>query len=65
MRYAASCTGVATASVCNSDYNTKLAIYDASDCPGDIIACSDDACGENGASRAAHFTRKILINEGL
>lgn len=57
IRYLASCTGVATASVCDSDFNTKLAVYavDPIECPGSIIACSDDACGENGTRSEAMF----------
>ncbi len=55
IRYAASCTGIATASVCDSDYNTKLAVYDVSACPGEIIACSDDACGEEGTRSEVTF----------
>ena len=55
IRYAASCTGVATASVCDSDFNTKLAVYDARACPGKIIACSDDACGEEGTRSEVTF----------
>ena len=55
MRYVASCTGTGTASVCESDFNTKLAVYDADACPGAIIACSDDACGENGTRSEATF----------
>ena len=55
IRYAASCTGVATASVCDSDYNTRLAVYDVSACPGEILACSDDACGEDGTRSETTF----------
>ncbi len=55
IRYAASCTGIATASVCDSDFNTKLAVYDVSACPGKIIACSDDACGDQGTRSDTTF----------
>lgn len=58
IRYLASCTGVATASVCDSDYDTKLAVYavDPIECPGStVIACSDDACGEDGTRSEAMF----------
>ena len=55
VRYVAGCTGTATASVCDADYNSKLAVYDATDCPGAILACSDDACGANGTRSQASF----------
>lgn len=44
--YTASCTGVATASLCGSSYDTKLAVYNTCSCPvNDPIACNDDYCG--------------------
>ncbi|OPZ97489.1 MAG: hypothetical protein BWY71_01600 [Planctomycetes bacterium ADurb.Bin412] len=46
-RYYASCNGVATISLCGSEYDTKLAVYGGS-CPagsGMVLACNDDACG--------------------
>jgi hypothetical protein len=59
MRYRAPCTGIATASVCDADYDTRLAIYDdssdGSSCPGAIVACNDDACGENGTRSEITF----------
>ncbi len=45
-RYTAACTGQATADLCASNFNTKVAIYGAN-CPsasGQTIACNDDAC---------------------
>ena len=44
-RYQASCDGTATASVCESNMNTRMAVYEDGDCPGSFIGCSDDACG--------------------
>ena len=68
LRYVASCTGTVTASVCDSDYNTKLAVYDTSGCPGAIVACSDDACGENGTRSEVSFEvvsgREYLVRIG-
>ena len=32
-------------SICESNFNTRLAIYDDGDCPGSFVACNDDACG--------------------
>ncbi|MGE0481782.1 MAG: hypothetical protein AB7Q17_15050 [Phycisphaerae bacterium] len=46
-RYTASCTGVATVDLCNSTFDTKVAVYNAA-CPtstNTAIACNDDACG--------------------
>jgi hypothetical protein len=44
-RYAATCSGAVTVSLCGSSYDTVLAIYGA-DCPsGDPIVCNDDFCG--------------------
>ena len=47
-RYRASCDGVATVSVCDATFDTKLAIYEGGECLGPLLACSDDACGEGG-----------------
>jgi hypothetical protein len=47
-RYTASSTGNVTVSLCGSEYDTKLAIYNGGDCdpaPGKIIECNDDFCG--------------------
>jgi hypothetical protein len=47
-RYFALCDGIATASLCDSDFNTKIAVY-LDECPessDQAIACNDDACGE-------------------
>ena len=47
--YTASCMGMATVDLCDSDYNTKLAVYPGCVCgtalaAGPII-CADDTCG--------------------
>jgi len=45
--YTASCTGIATVSLCGSDYDTILAAYDEYNCPpklSDLIDCNDDYC---------------------
>ncbi|MGD2094383.1 MAG: GEVED domain-containing protein [Phycisphaerales bacterium] len=47
-RYTAACTGDVTVSLCGSGYDTKLAVYNAGNCPprsSDLIECNDDACG--------------------
>ena len=45
-RYTASCNGTVTASLCNSDYDTKIAVYAGTSCPtaNSAIACNDDFC---------------------
>ncbi|KPL00820.1 MAG: hypothetical protein AMJ91_03050 [candidate division Zixibacteria bacterium SM23_73_3] len=45
--YTATCTGDATVSLCGSDYDTKLAVYDGCTCDplGTEIECNDDYCG--------------------
>jgi hypothetical protein len=45
--YTASCTGTATISLCGSNYDTKLAIYDGCVCGplGPQLCCNDDSCG--------------------
>ncbi len=54
-RYTASCDGTATASVCDSTFDTRLAVYLDGDCPGPFLACNDDACGENGSRSEVSF----------
>lgn len=47
-RYIATCTGQLTISLCGSEYDTKLAIYDGCEqcgSPDMPVACDDDACG--------------------
>ena len=43
--YVASCDGTATASVCDSNFDTRIAIYPADCGSTTVIACNDDACG--------------------
>lgn len=47
--YTASCTGTATASLCNiqTEFDTKIAAYDGTNCPTEpntAIICNDQAC---------------------
>ncbi len=44
--YTATEDGIATISLCGSDYDTKLAVYDGCTCGplGPELACNDDAC---------------------
>ena len=43
------CSGLLTISLCESDFDTKIAVYQFGDCAdlGDPIACNDDACGDD------------------
>jgi hypothetical protein len=46
--YTATCSGTATASLCGSTFDTKLAVYygcGSAPTSGDLIQCSDDFCG--------------------
>ena len=44
--YTATCNGEVIASVCGSQYDTKMALYTGDSCPsGAPTACSDDDCG--------------------
>jgi cysteine-rich repeat protein len=69
--YTATCTGTAMASLCGSDYDTKLAVYSGCDCPtSPPLACSDDDCGtgvENVQSRvtfAATAGQSYMVRVG-
>lgn len=44
--YTATCNGTATASLCGSGFDTKLAVYDGCTCPtsASAMACNDDSC---------------------
>lgn len=46
--YVATCTGQLTISLCDSTFDTKLAVYAGLSCPAtsaNLLACNDDACG--------------------
>lgn len=50
--YQATCDGEAVVSLCDSEYDTKLAVYADCECPtADPIECSDDDCGVGLESR--------------
>jgi hypothetical protein len=58
--YTASCTGEAVISLCGSDYDTIMTIYDGCGCPtAPAAACSDDDCGFGLESRIA-----LQVEEG-
>lgn len=44
--YSATCGGEVVASLCGSNFDTKMAVYTECDCPtAPLIGCSDDDCG--------------------
>lgn len=45
-QYTATCTGDLTVDLCNSNFDTKVAVYNCDRCPleDDPIACNDDFC---------------------
>jgi len=56
--YTASCTGIATVSLCGSDYDTKLAIYQGCGCyPSaiDLLRCNDDYRPDCGPDSQVSF----------
>ena len=66
--YTATCTGIATVSLCDSDYDTRLAVYDGCGCyPAaiDMIRCNDDFCGSKSqVSFGIIAGNKYLIEVG-
>jgi hypothetical protein len=67
--YEATCDVAALISVCDSDFDTRLAVYPGCACPaaGTILACDDDACGQGGGSEvqvAAAAGQSYLIRVG-
>lgn len=44
--YESPCNGMVVASLCGSQFDTKMAVYAGCDCPSSLpIGCSDDDCG--------------------
>jgi hypothetical protein len=45
--YTATCSGLLSASACETSFDNKIAVYDGCGCPDgpSAIACNDDACG--------------------
>ena len=59
-RYFPSCSGEATVSLCDSSYDTKMAVY-RNNCPtgyGEAIACNDDYC-----SVQSHLTFPVTTTD--
>jgi len=69
--YTATCTGTAMASLCGSDYDTRLAVYAGCGCPTAApLACSDDDCGTGAGNVQSRVTfaatagQKYLVRVG-
>ena len=62
--YTATCDGNVTVSLCGSDYDTKLAVYDGSSCDplSPEIDCNDDYCG---LQSEITFTGAVMGNQYL
>ncbi|MGD2108684.1 MAG: thrombospondin type 3 repeat-containing protein [Phycisphaerae bacterium] len=56
--YTATCDGDAVASLCGSEYDTKMAVYQGCDCPtaASAIGCSDDDCGGGAFDSRVEFS---------
>ncbi|MHC4687581.1 MAG: GEVED domain-containing protein [Planctomycetota bacterium] len=67
-RYTAMCTGDVTISLCGSNYDTMLAVYNGGDCyptSGRMIECNDDFCGwRSEITFRAIRDRQYLIEVG-
>jgi hypothetical protein len=54
--YQATCTGKVVMSLCGSEYDTKMAVYEGCGCPvAGPIACDDDGCGFVGSPSRVEF----------
>jgi len=66
--YTATCTGITTVSLCDSNYDTRLAAYQGCGCyPSaiDMIRCNDDFCGSQSQVSFGVITgHKYLIEVG-
>ncbi len=66
--YTATCTGDVTVDLCNSSYDTKLAVYKGCGCypaSNDIVASNDDDCAQQSrVTFAAIAGEKFLIEVG-
>ncbi len=69
-RYIATCDGNVVVDLCNSNFDTKVAVYENVGCPITVpaIACNDDACGAAGIRSRVSFpaviSREYVIRVG-
>lgn len=61
--YVAPCSGLLTARLCESSFDTKVAIYETLQCPtsGVAAACDDDGCAELDAQQSQ---TQLLVSQG-
>ncbi|MHC5113903.1 MAG: GEVED domain-containing protein, partial [Planctomycetota bacterium] len=60
--FAAPCGGEFTATLCGSDFNTRVGVY--ATCPSgslEILACNDDACGEQSIVSFTGFKDTVFL----
>jgi len=65
--YEAACTGSLVASTCGSTFDTKMAIYDECNIPGNVPAddCDDDSCGlQSSITRSVTAGSRYLVRVG-
>ncbi|MFN0057586.1 MAG: hypothetical protein ACKVX7_03945 [Planctomycetota bacterium] len=66
--YTATCDGNLSVDACASDFDTLLAIWDATTCPvaGDVpLSCSDDSCGAQSVVTASVTTgQQVYVQVG-
>ncbi|MCH7993122.1 MAG: DnaJ domain-containing protein [Planctomycetes bacterium] len=57
--FVATCSGLLTINLCESQFDAKIAIYESGDCAelGVPIACNDDACGDDSGRQSALVVR--------
>ncbi len=62
-KFFATCDGIATVSLCTSNFDTVMAIYqgDCPSAPGELIACDDDACGVGAGSEVSFEVEENYI----
>ncbi|MCH2161988.1 MAG: hypothetical protein MK085_08970, partial [Phycisphaerales bacterium] len=66
--YTPSCTGLLTVGSCDSSFDTRILVYQGTDCPGgstSVLACEDDTCGDDAQiTTVALEGATILIRVG-
>ncbi|MCH2162535.1 MAG: M12 family metallo-peptidase, partial [Phycisphaerales bacterium] len=48
--YTAECTGIVTVGTCDADFDSRILLYQGTDCPSEstsVLACEDDTCGDD------------------
>ena len=56
-KYTATCTNTLTISLCSSNFDTIISVYNGTACPAkSVVTCDDDSCGIAGGSTVSFFT---------